>query len=95
MVAGMVVKRSRVCVSGEVQGVFFRAETARRARELRLGGFVRNTPDGKVEAAFEGDADAVDAMVRWCRQGPELAAVDGIEVFDEELAGETEFRVRH
>jgi acylphosphatase len=88
-------KRVRVFVSGRVQGVFFRAETARRARALDLGGFVRNTPDGRVEAAFEGDPAGVDTMVEWCRTGPPLAAVEDVEVIDEEPRGEGEFRVRH
>jgi acylphosphatase len=88
-------KRVRAFVSGRVQGVFFRAETARRARALSLGGFVRNSPDGRVEAAFEGDPAAVDAMVEWCRKGPPLAAVENVEVFEEEPHGEMEFRVHH
>jgi acylphosphatase len=75
--------------------VFFRAEAAQRARGLGLGGFVRNTSDGRVEAAFEGDPAGVDAMVEWCRTGPSLAVVHGIEVSDEEPRGEQEFRVRH
>ena len=87
------VRRVHVFVSGQVQGVFFRAECAQRARTLGLGGFVRNTPDGRVEATFEGDPSAVDAMVEWCRQGPPLAVVDNAEVIDEEPRGDAEFRV--
>ena len=88
-------KRAHVVVSGRVQGVFFRAEAAQRARALGLGGFVRNTPDGLVEAAFEGDPAGVDAMVEWCRTGPPLAAVERVEVSEEDPRGEREFRVRH
>lgn len=88
-------KRIHLFVSGQVQGVFFRAETARRARELRLGGFVRNTPDGRVEATFEGDADGVDSMVEWCRHGPPLAVVDDVEVKEESPRGDSEFRISH
>jgi acylphosphatase len=83
-----------VFVSGRVQGVFFRAECAQRARRAGLGGFVRNTPDGRVEAAFEGDPDEVAAMIDWCRRGPPMAAVETVEVREEEPAGDTEFRVR-
>ena len=86
-------RRVRVVVSGEVQGVFFRAETARRARALGLGGFVRNQPDGRVEASFEGDAHGVDAMVAWCREGPRLARVERVEATAEEPVGEIEFRI--
>ena len=88
-------KRVRVLASGRVQGVFFRAECARRARRLGLGGFVRNTPDGRLEAAFEGDPDSVDRMVDWCGQGPDLAVVESVESHDEEPNGETEFRIKH
>jgi acylphosphatase len=87
------VKRTRVVVSGRVQGVFFRATCARLAREARLGGYVRNRPDGSVEAAFEGADDAVDRMVEWCREGPELARVDEVEVVAEQPVGDMTFRV--
>jgi acylphosphatase len=82
-----------VVVSGRVQGVFFRATCARLAREARLGGYVRNRPDGSVEAAFEGADDAVDRMVEWCREGPELARVEEVEVVAEQPVGDTTFRV--
>jgi acylphosphatase len=91
----MTRKRSRVSVSGQVQGVFFRAEAARRARELGLGGFVRNTTDGRVEAVFEGDPASVDTLVEWCRQGPPLAVVEDVEVTEEAPRGDTEFRITH
>ena len=87
------MKRSRVVVTGRVQGVFFRATCAEAARRRGVGGYVRNLPDGRVEAAFEGlDAD-VDAMVEWCRRGPEFAHVDSIEISPEPLAGERDFGV--
>ncbi|TMK86326.1 MAG: acylphosphatase [Actinobacteria bacterium] len=89
------MKRIHLLVSGQVQGVFFRAEAARRARSLGLGGFVRNTPDGQVEAAFEGDPNAVDAMVEWCRSGPPLAEVGDVQISEEKPTGETAFRIRH
>ena len=83
----------RVIVSGWVQGVFYRATCAAVARELGLGGYVRNLPDGRVEAAFEGPEADVDAMVAWCRHGPDLARVDGVEIVPEPLRGEVGFRV--
>jgi acylphosphatase len=86
--------RRRVIVHGRVQGVFFR-DTARRMSQSRgLGGWVRNTPDGTVEAVFEGDPEAVESMVRWCREGPRGAVVERLEVVDEEPEGLTEFRIR-
>ena len=87
------MKRVRVLVSGRVQGVFYRTTAAARARRLGLGGFVRNLSDGRVEAAFEGPDADVDAMVGWCRQGPDHAHVLTVEVTVEELAGDREFWV--
>jgi acylphosphatase len=87
------VKRVRVVVSGRVQGVFYRATCARLAREAGLGGFVRNLPDGRVEAVFEGPDGVVERLVGWCRRGPDLAHVDEIEVVAEEPLGDTTFRV--
>lgn len=84
----------RVVVSGRVQGVFFRASCAAAARHLELGGWVRNMPDGRVEAAFEGPDRDVEAMVDWCRRGPEMASVDAVEVTPEPVAGEGSFLVK-
>lgn len=89
----MEVRRVRAIVSGRVQGVFYRAECADRARALRLGGYVRNRPDGTVEACFEGQAERVEAMIAWCRQGPPLARVQDVRVVDEPPAGDPEFRI--
>jgi len=81
--------RRRVFVSGRVQGVFFRQSTWERARQAGVSGWVRNLPDGRVEAVFEGPARAVAAMIRFCRTGPPLARVDHVEVHDEPPAGDT------
>lgn len=88
-----MVKRTRVIVSGRVQGVFYRANCAARARELGLGGYVRNLHDGRVEAAFEGPEGDVDAMVAWCRHGSDFARVDGVDIVSEPLQGDAGFRV--
>jgi len=87
------MKRVRVVASGRVQGVFYRATCARLARRLGLGGFVRNLPDGRVEAVFEGPERRVDEMIDWSRSGPDLALVERLEVLAEEPVGDTEFRV--
>jgi acylphosphatase len=87
------VKRVRVLVSGRVQGVFYRATCARLAREAQVGGFVRNLPDGRVEAAFEGPDPVVDRLVDWCRLGPDLARVDEIDVVVETPLGDPTFHV--
>lgn len=65
-------------VSGLVQGVGFRHATYRRALELGLTGWVRNLPDGRVEAVFQGDRQTVARMAEWCRRGPGLARVDQV-----------------
>ena len=87
------MRRVHVQVRGRVQGVFFRASCVDQARALRLAGWVRNTLDAGVEAEFEGDEDAVAAMIAWCRKGPRLAVVEGIEVRDVDPTGDEGFRV--
>ncbi len=84
----MAKKRAHVFVSGLVQGVFFRAETRDRARQLGVTGWVRNLWDGRVEAVFEGEDWAVERMVDWCHRGPRSARVDNVEVTYEEYTGE-------
>lgn len=80
--------RKQVRVEGVVQGVAFRHYTSRRAEELGVTGWVRNLPDGSVEALFEGDEHAVSAMVDWCRSGPPAARVSRIRVADGSWSGE-------
>jgi len=74
--------------------VGFRASCLRRAAQAGLGGWVRNTERGDVEAVFEGPTPAVDALVAWCREGPPWARVDGVEASDEPPRGETAFSIR-
>jgi acylphosphatase len=88
------IVRRHVWVSGRVQGVTFRYSCAARARESAVSGWVRNRPDGGVEAVFEGDPDAVDAMAEWCRTGPPAARVESARIRDEAPEGESGFRVR-
>ncbi len=87
------VERIHVWISGSVQGVFFRYETRQRARARGLAGWVRNLPDGRVEAVFEGHGDAVNEMVRWCHHGPDGAYVTGVEVRAEDAEGLRSFDV--
>ncbi len=89
------VRRVRVLVSGRVQGVFFRQRTIRLARSVGCAGWVRNLDDGRLEAVFEGDPDEVDRMVAWCREGPEDALVEAVEVLEEEPEGLEGFEVRY
>ncbi|MEA2450149.1 MAG: acylphosphatase [Thermoleophilaceae bacterium] len=86
--------RRHVIVHGNVQGVFFRDSTEKEAESRGLAGWVRNREDGSVEAVFEGDPDAVEALVEFCRSGPSKADVDDVEVFEEEPEGLSGFSVR-
>jgi acylphosphatase len=88
------MRRAHVLISGQVQGVFFRAEARDRARRSSVGGWIRNLPDGRVEAVFEGPPDAVDALVEWSRRGPRGADVQELEVTDEDPEGLDAFEVR-
>jgi acylphosphatase len=89
------VIRTHVYVAGMVQGVFFRYETRERARSRGLAGWVRNLPDGRVEAVFEGPEPEVEAMVDWCRAGPRGAEVTDVEALAEDPEGLQGFDVRH
>lgn len=86
--------RRRITVSGRVQGVFFRETARRRAESSRLSGWVRNNPDGTVEAVFEGEEKAVERLVDWCREGPRGARVEWVDVAAEEPEGLDGFAVR-
>ena len=83
-----------VVVSGRVQGVFFRDCMRREANRHGVGGWVRNRPDGTVQAHIEGAPDAVAALVLWCRSGPRGAEVEDLEVTVVAPEGEDRFRVR-
>jgi acylphosphatase len=88
------VVRRRVVVHGQVQGVFFRDTTRREAARRGVSGWVSNRPDGAVEAVFEGEPDAVAAMVDFCERGPRGADVDRVETSDEPAEGLAGFDVR-
>lgn len=85
--------RRRVVVHGRVQGVWFRQSTQTEAQALGVSGWVRNLPDGGVEAVFEGPEPTVAEMAEWCRTGPPRALVEDIEISSEEPEGLTGFRV--
>ncbi len=75
-------------ISGRVQGVFFRMETRRAAERFGVNGWVRNRPDGTVEAVFEGDSEKVDQAVDWCKNGPPMALVSDIKIDEIDYTGE-------
>jgi acylphosphatase len=86
--------RRRVVVRGNVQGVFFRDSCRSEAGSRGVAGWVSNRPDGAVEAVFEGEPDAVSAMVDWCSHGPGGADVDSVDESAEEPEGLSGFQIR-
>jgi len=88
--------RAHVLISGRVQGVLFRSETQDEARRQNVTGWVRNLPDGRVEAVFEGEKDKVDALIEFCRRGPPGAKVAKMEVTWGDYIGEFKnFSIRY
>lgn len=87
-------KALRVTITGVVQGVYFRQSTAQEATRLGVLGWVRNLPDGTVEAHVQGPAHAVDALLTWCHRGPPAARVDRVEVREAAAEDATGFVVR-
>ncbi len=80
--------RVRVIVSGKVQGVYYRQNTMETAKKYGVTGWVRNLPDRRVEAVFEGDLASVNKVVEWCKEGPPRAEVKGVELMTEDYTGE-------
>ncbi len=81
-------RRVHVWIQGRVQGVAFRAYTRDAAIREGVTGWVRNLPDGRVEAVFEGDDERVQRVLEWCREGSPFGRVDRLEVLDEEYRGD-------
>jgi acylphosphatase len=87
--------RAHVFVAGRVQGVFFRAETRAEAKKRGVTGWVKNLPDGRVEAVFEGEEANVKELVEFCRKGPLGARVRSFSVSLEKWIGELkDFEIR-
>ena len=88
--------RARLLIAGRVQGVAFRWETQRAAQRCQVGGWVRNLPDGRVEAVIEGPRPQVNDLVDWCRQGPAIARVDSLDIQWEDFSGDfTSFEITY
>ncbi len=88
------MRRVRAVIRGRVQGVGFRYSISRRASERGVAGWVTNRSDGAVEAVFEGDDDALAALVSFCREGPRGASVEGVDETEEDPEGLESFDVR-
>ena len=87
--------RAHVWVSGHVQGVAFRAYAEDEAAFRGVTGWIKNIPDGRVEAVFEGPRPSVEAMIQWCHRGSPASRVTGVEVTWEAPRGERGFRLRY
>jgi len=91
----MPVVARHVTVTGRVQGVFFRAWAREQAEALGVRGWVRNCPDGRVEAHVEGEPSKVEKMIDHLRHGPRAARVENVRTWDVEPCDFDEFEVRH
>jgi len=88
--------RAHVVIKGRVQGVWFRASAMEQARRAGVSGWVRNRPDGTVEAVFEGERASVMQVLAWCYRGPSSAQVTGVDVEWQQPTGEFfGFNIRH
>ena len=72
--------RVHLLITGRVQGVWYRANTQKKAKALDLKGWVKNLPNGQVEAIFEGEKEKIDQIIEWCKKGPSFARVDGVKI---------------
>ncbi len=87
-------RRVNIKVTGQVQGVFFRYSTKAEAERLGLTGFVRNEPDGSVKIVAEGEEEALQKLVEWCRKGTEYSKVEKVDIMWQEATGEfTDFAI--
>lgn len=87
--------QAHVYISGNVQGVYFRASTQEQAQRLEVNGWVKNLDDGRVEAVFEGPQSAVDALLEWCHEGPTRASVAAVDVTFQEPEGIEGFSINY
>jgi len=90
-----MTSRAHLFIDGRVQGVYYRAFTRDQASELGLNGWVRNMPDGRVEAVFEGREVLIEQAIIACKRGPAGARVTNVDVTWEPVAGEKGFHIRY
>jgi len=89
------MKHYNIRIQGKVQGVFYRASTQDKAKELGLNGWVRNEPDGSVYAEAEGERDKLDQFIDWCKQGPPRANVENVYFEVGEVVGFESFTIKY
>lgn len=91
----MAIKRVHAIVYGKVQGIYFRAYAQAEGTRIGVKGWVKNRPDGTVEAAVEGEPEQVEQMVAWLKQGSPGAQVIKVETKEERPVGEVQFNIRY
>lgn len=88
--------RAHIFISGRVQSVSFRGNTQKEAQKLGVTGWVRNLPDGRIEAILEGEKEKVEEMIKWAKRGPFWAKVNDFEVEWQEYQGEfNDFEIKY
>jgi len=87
-------KRYEITVHGRVQGVGFRYAARKQARSLGLKGWVENRPDGSVAAQIQGQSEACNSFIQWCRTGPGYSWVEGIDLIEKPSTSLSHFRIR-
>lgn len=86
-------KAVKVEIFGTVQGIFFRDFIKQNAEALEIRGYVRNKPDGSVEAWIEGNEDSVKKMIEICKKGPQHSIIKKVDIFDENFQGLKDFKI--
>ncbi len=81
-------RRARIFIQGRVQGVFFRQSAKIKARKIGVFGWIKNLPDGRIEAVFEGDKEKVEKMIEWSKKGTIIANVKALDIKEEKYKGE-------
>lgn len=87
------MKAYKIDVFGKVHGVYYRADTCRKAGELNINGTVKNMPDGSVQIIAEGEEDKLEEFIQWCNNGPLLAKVSSVNVLDINFYGYSGFEI--
>lgn len=89
-------KNVHITINGKVQGIWFRANTKQKAEQLGITGWVKNIPNGSVEAIFEGEENCIKEMIDWCQHGPPQAKVENIEIKEQSITnGFDEFLIKY
>lgn len=87
------METKHLIISGKVQGVFYRASAKKKAEELNIGGWIKNTPEGNVEAMVTGDIQQLEDFIKWCKSGPTKAVVEDVRIEENQFREFNSFRI--